>query len=417
MLPKGLRLTHVEMLPRGCVVNMSSRREYINKMRERYRKAKKRSEKSTLINETVTILGCHRKHAIRLLNQPRSSKKVVCRRKRPQKYATSLPVILIVWRALDCICAERLHPVLLQTAELLEKHGELSLTEENRLHLAAISRATLGRMLKQAKATRSFPNNRAQPKPTSRLKAQVPIDRYSYKEDRPGALEIDLVEHNGGSSLGHFAYTLSVVDVATGISRRRAVLGKGQLGVHKELKRIVLEWPYKIWGIHTDNGSEFLNAHVLKFCKANTIKFTRSRPYKKNDNPHVEQKNFQHVRCLVGYERYDSIQAVAWLNKIYELYDPYVNLYQPSRKLVRKERHGSRVRKRYDKARTPYRRASDMEAIAGVSKELIMQQYDQLNPLELHRQIEKLLFAGPDNFCLGLPPQPQATTAVAGTDT
>ena len=409
MLPKGLRLTHVEMLPRGCEVNMSSRRDYLNKMRDRYRRAQSRAEKSALISETVNILGCHRKHAIRLLNQPKSSQKVVRRRKRPQKYAASLPVILVVWRALDCICAERLHPVLLQTAELLERHGELNLTEENRAHLAAISRATLGRMLKQAKSTRSFPNNRLQPKPTSRLKAQVPIESYSYKENKPGALEVDLVEHNGGSSLGHFAYTISVVDVVTGISMRRATLGKGQLGIHKELKQIVLDWPYKVWGIHTDNGTEFLNDHILRFCQKETIRFTRSRPYKKNDNPHVEQKNFQHVRCLVGYERYDSPQAVAWLNEIYRLYDPYVNLFQPTRKLIHKERHGSKVRKRYSKAVTPYQRACDMGAITGLLHEILMLQYEQLNPLELHRQIEALLFAGPDNFCRELSPQLPAT--------
>lgn len=397
-------------------MRMSSRKDYVSKMRDRYRKTKSRAEKSILISETVNVLGCHRKHAIRVLNQQAPRPKAV-RRKRPGKYAASLSVILTVWQALDCICAERLHPVLLDTALVLEKHRELHLTDENKLHLAAISRATLGRMLKQSRQTRSIPRKRLQPKPTTRLKAQVPIDRYTYKEDRPGALEVDLVEHNGGSSLGHFAYTLSVVDVVTGISRRRAVLGKGQAGVHKELKRIILEWPYRIWGLHSDNGSEFLNDHLLRFCKAQHIKFTRSRPYKKNDNPHVEQKNFQHVRCLVGYERYDSPKAVDWLNAIYEVYDLYTNLYQPSRKLISKERHGSKVRKRYDEAKTPFKRACIVGAITGANKDALERKYNQLNPLKLRAQIENLIAACPDNFCLGPSPRPQAAPAVAGLDT
>lgn len=392
---------------------MSSRKDYARKMRERYLGATSRAEKSALVSETVSVLGCHRKHAIRMLNQ-KVSKPSKLGRKRPRKYAASLSVILTVWRSLDCICAERMHPVLLTTALVLEKHNELCLTEENRLHLASISRTTLSRMLKHAGQTRSFPNKRLQPKPTTRIKAQVPIDSYNYKESKPGDLEVDLVEHNGGSSLGQFAYTLSVVDVVTGISRRRAVLGKGQVGVHKELKRIILGWPYKVRGLHSDNGSEFLNDHLLRFCKAHQIKFTRSRPYRKNDNPHVEQKNFQHVRSLVGYERYDSLNAVNWLNAIYEIYDLYVNLYQPSRKLISKERNGGRVRKRYDEAKTPFKRACDIGAIIGAEKDALERKYSQLNPLRIHEQIENLVTALPDNFCLGLSPQPQAAPATAG---
>ena len=412
MLPKGYRLTHLEMLLRGCEMRMSSRAEYAAKMRERYRKAKSRAEKSALIDEVTDVLECHRKHAIRLLNQKRAKPKVVGR-KRPRKYTESLHVILTVWRALDYICAERLHPTLLDTALLLERHGEIGLTEENKQHLKSISRATLGRMLREARQTRRYPKARLQPKPTTRIKAQVPIESYSYKEDKPGALEVDLVEHNGGSSFGQFAYTLSVVDVVTGYSKRRAVLGKGQAGVHKELKRIIEQWPYKIWGIHSDNGSEFLNDHLLRYCKAQGIKFTRSRPYKKNDSPYVEQKNFQHVRSLVGYERYDSPEAVEWLNAIYKIYDPYVNFYQPSRKLISKERHGSKVKKRYDEAKTPFKRACLMNAINELKKGELEHVYGQLNPLKLHKQIENLVLAFPDNFYLGASPRPQAASHAA----
>ena len=212
---------------------------------------------------------------------------------------------------------------------------------------------------------------------------------------RPGALEIDLVEHNGGSSLGHFAYTISVVDVATGYSRRRAILGKGQAIVHKELAEIILNWPYAIWGIHTDNGKEFLNHQLIRFCKAKNITYTRSRPYKKNDNPHVEQKNFQHVRRLVGYERYDTAEQVEWMNGLYGVYDPYVNLFQPSQKLITKQRHGSKVKKQYDPAKTPLQRAIEAGVLSPEQAEKYKALAAALNPLALHKQLETLVRHNP----------------------
>ncbi|MDP3058744.1 MAG: hypothetical protein Q8N36_04740 [bacterium] len=154
---------------------------------------------------------------------------------------------------------------------------------------------------------------------------------------------------------------------------------------------LIMSWPYPIWGVHTDNGSEFLNGHLIRFCKTNGLKFSRSRPYKKNDNPHVEQKNFQHVRCLVGYERFDTLEQVEWLNKLYEIYDHYVNLFQPSRKLISKERLGSRVKKEYDTAKTPLRRAIETKVVSQEVVDKFENLYQSLNPLALHRQIESLV--------------------------
>lgn len=372
---------------------MSSRKEYLPTMLERYGKAKTRLEKTRIIDELVEVLGYHRKYAIQVLKNG-GPKAVKRRRKRSSKYFAAHSSILLVWRALDYPCAERLHPVLLQTAELLERHGEVHLCANVRKLLASISRPTLARMLSKSRSIKR--RRMSPPRKKAHLESQVPIERYNSGEMRPGALEADLVEHNGGSSLGQFAYTLSVVDVATGYSRRRSVLGKGQLGVHRELKRLIMSWPYPIWGIHTDNGSEFLNNHLLRFCKANDLKFTRSRPYKKNDNPHVEQKNFQHVRCLVGYERFDALEQMEWLNKLYEVYDHYVNIFQPVRKLISKERHGSTVRKRYDIAKTPLQRAIEAGVVPRDLADKFTGLYQSLNPLALHRQIEKLIVQRPD---------------------
>ena len=358
-------------------------------MKERYWQAKHRSEKSKIIDEVVSVLGYHRKYAIAVLRdrKPRTTNKIV--RTRTSKYAPAKPVIYTVWEALDYPCAERLHPVLVQTALLLEKHGEVTLEPRVRILLESISLSTLARMLLKSRPTKI--QRMSPPRQRTRLQREVPMEKYDSGEMRPGALEADLVEHNGGSSLGHYAYTLTVVDVATGYSRRRAVLGRGQLGVHRELKKILMSWPYPIWCIHTDNGNEFLNDHLIRYCKANNLKYTRSRPYRKNDNPHAEQKNFQHVRCLVGYERFDTEEQVAWLNTLYAVYDTYINLFQPTRKLTAKERHGSNVRKYYDTAKTPVQRATLLGVVTAETQKKLHKLYEVLNPLSLHRQIQSLV--------------------------
>jgi len=369
-------------------MSISSRKEYLPTMVERYRRAKKRAEKTKIIDELVIVLGYHRKYVIQVLRRGGLQTKKQ-RRKRSSKYFTARSPILLVWEALDYPCAERLHPVLLQTAALLVQHDALHLCADVRQLLTSISKSTLARMLHKSRSIKR--HRMSPPRRRTRLESQVPVDRYKSGELRPGALEADLVEHNGGSSLGHFAYTLSVVDVATGYSRRRSVLGKGQIGVHRELKKLIMSWPYPIWGIHTDNGTEFLNEHLVRFCKAHDIKFTRSRPYKKNDNPHVEQKNFQHVRSLVGYERFDTPDQVEWMNNLYEIYDEHANLYQPVRKLISKERHGSTIRKRYDSAKTPLQRAMEAGVVPKDLADKLNDSYQSQNPLKMHRQIEHLV--------------------------
>jgi hypothetical protein len=219
----------------------------------------------------------------------------------------------------------------------------------------------------------------------------VPIDRYDWDEQRPGALEIDLVEHNGGDSHGHFAYTLNVVDIVTGYSRRRAILGRAQAVVLGALRLILDDWPFPPWGLHSDNGSEFFNDQLNRFCQAQHYEFTRSRPYKKNDNAHVEQKNKQYVREFVGYDRYDTSEEVDWLNEIYKHLDLYANLVQPMRKVVSKKRVGKRTRKKFDTARTPLTRLIEANIMTGVTKQRLRDVEQSINPLALHHEIENLM--------------------------
>lgn len=373
---------------------MQSRREYIATMQRRYAACKTREEKSQLVDEVVKTLGYHRKYAIRRLNAASPLPSQPIRRKRAKQYQDALPAIQKVWEALDYCCAERLHPVLLPTAEHLAAHGELYLDDTLREQLSRISRTTLGRRLaemRSPKARRVF----CEPKAMGRLRREVPIDSYAWDEGRAGALEIDLVEHNGGRSLGQFAYTLNVVDVVTFYSRRAAVPNRGQRAVFQALEGILNEWPCPVWGLHTDNGSEFLNGQLVDFARTRGLAFTRSRPYRKNDSPHVEQKNLQWVRAIIGYERYEGPQDVQWLNSVYAVLDPYVNLFVPSRKVIAKARSGHRVRKTYDTAQTPFQRMIALGVLTSERLSLLQRQYRDTNPLQLHRRLERILSLGP----------------------
>ena len=183
--------------------------------------------------------------------------------------------------------------------------------------------------------------------------------------------------------------------MVTGYSRRRPVLGRGQAGVHRELRGIVGQWPCRPWGLHSDNGSEFLNGHMARFCKQENLDFTRSRPGQKNDNAHVEQKNRQYVREIIAYDRYDTPEAVEWLNQVYKCLDVYANLFLPMRKVTFKQRNGSHISKRYDTACIPVERLRSSGAISEeVSKHLERLQAT-LNPLALHRSLEELLSRRP----------------------
>lgn len=377
-------------------MSLKSRKEYLQIARRRYAKAKSRAEKSRLLDEVVQVLEYHRKYAVQVLKGPAPPLlRPAPKRTRQRLYLEALPAIQVVWEALDYPCAERLQPVLLETAELLAAHGELVLTPLVREQLGQISRATLARRLaawQSPKPRRTF-LHRSSP---SGLYSSIPVATYRWNEDRPGALSADLVEHNGGQSLGQFAYTLTVVDVVTGYSRRRAVLNKGRGAICRELQRLLAQWPYPVWGLHSDNGPEFLNGHLFAFAQAAGLEFTRNRAYHKNDNPHAEQKNLQYVRQIVGYARYDTPQQVEWLNHVYACLDRYANLFLPMRKLIAKHRLGSRTRKAYDAAKSPVRRILELVDLTPEQRLHLETQLAAEDPLALHRQLEALLLQTPD---------------------
>lgn len=374
-------------------------------MRIRYHKTHARQEKSTILDELQETLGYARKYAIAVMTSEPLNNRSSSKRTRPLRYQAALPVIQVVWEALDYPCAERLHPVLPCTAKQLARHGEVTLTPEIILDLQQISRATLARRIVkwEKPGAKSIP---ADKRPSSHLRSEIPVASFKWDEDKPGALEIDLVEHNGGSSQGHYAYTLSAVDVVTGYSRRLAVLGRGQTGIFIALKRILAEWPYAVWAIHSDNGSEFINQQLVRFTKEQRLSFTRSRPYKKNDNAHVEQKNRFLVRDIVGYERYDTQEDVTWLNTVYAWIDVYANACLPLRKVIEKKRNGSHVQKKYDIARTPLQRTLETNAVPLGNQQHWLQWAESLNPLQIHRQLATLLSQGPQGVNVTPVPMP-----------
>lgn len=377
-------------------MSLSSRREYLAVMQARYQVAATRVAKSQILDEIVETLGYNRKYVIRALQRNLQAKPAHVRRRRGRLYTEALPAIQLAWEALDYPCAERLHPALATTVEQLVAHGEIAVTPRARQQLTQISRATLARRLANMptpKVRRMAPSRAPSP-----LRSEIPLGRYAWDETRPGALEVDLVEHNGGSSLGHFAYTLTVVDTVSGWSRRQAILGRGQAGVFKALALVLGDWPFRPWGLHSDNGAEFISKNLLRFCHERGLEFTRSRPYKKNDNAHAEQKNRQFVREIVGYGRYDTPEQVAWLNQVYALLDPYANLLLPSRKVVGKTRNGPHLHKAYDAARTPFQRLCEAGTLSPEAQADLQAQIQNLNPLAQHRELEKLIANGQDNL-------------------
>ena len=265
------------------------------------------------------------------------------------------------------------------------------MTAEIAAELCRMSPSTIDRLLRPYRrlgGRRPF----ATTKPGSMLKNAIPIRTFSdWEEKRPGFLEVDLVSHCGESTEGFYLTTLSTVDVASGWSECIGVWGKGQerggTAIHRVRKRL----PFPLLGLDSDNGSEFINRHLYSYCQKERITFTRSRSYKKNDSCHVEQKNWSVVRRLVGYDRYSSQAALETLNRVYDLIRLYINFFQPVMKLVSKTRHGAKVHKVYDTARTPYQRLLEDAVLTEAKRQDMAATYHGLNPVILLKQINENL--------------------------
>jgi hypothetical protein len=292
-----------------------------------------------------------------------------------------------VWEILDYISGKRLAPALREVVPRLVACRELRVKKSVQKQLLTMSPATIDRLLKPERQKHTI-KGRAGTKPGTLLKHQIPVRTFSdWDEQAPGFLEMDLVGHEGGKAEGDYCFTLDLTDVATGWTELAAVPNKAQKWVFEALQDLRRRLPFTVLGLDSDNGSEFINHHLLDYCKEQQITFTRSRPYRKNDNCYVEQKNWSIVRRYVGYPRYDTPVARDLLNDLYRVLRDYINFFLPSMKLKEKTRDGAKIKKRYHAAKTPYQRVLDSEKIPQAVKERLRRHYEQLNPAALHRQI------------------------------
>ena len=385
-------------------LKMKARQEVTAVTAGQYRGASKR-EKRELLDQFVSTTGYSRwyaRHVLRhegrripvdkqtmVLAVRSGSRGRVSKRLRlyDEKVVTAL---LKLWRIMDYICGKRLQPMLPELVTVLERHNEFRCDRETRSKLLRISAATIDRLLKPERRKHEL-RGRSGTKPGTLLKKQIPIRTFADWDDlQPGFAEIDLVGHDGGVAAGDYCQTLDLTDIATTWTETEAVPNKAQTWVFAALKNLRKNLPFPLLGLDSDNGSEFINKDLAAYCEREKLSFTRSRPYRKNDNCFVEQKNYSVVRRSVGYQRYDTDAQLQLLNELYATLRLYTNFFQPTMKLQFKQRVGSKVTKRYDRAQTPYQRVLAAPQIAEAKKDLLRAKYETLNPAALKRKISRM---------------------------
>jgi hypothetical protein len=368
-------------------LSMAERKAVTKQMARRYAEAAKK-EKGRMLDELCALTGWTRRHAIRALAEAIRPPQRPARSPRPRVYGPEvLEPLKLVWAVLNGPAGKRLAPFMAEIVQALERCGELELAPEIRGKLLRVSAATIDRLLAPERA-RLRVKGRSGTKPGSILKRQIPIRTFAeWDEARPGFCEVDLVAHDGGNPHGEFCQTLDLTCVATGWTDCRGVRNKAQRWCFEALMDIEGSLPFPLLGLDSDNGSEFINDQLFRYCTDRQITFTRSRPYRKNDNCFVEQKNWPVVRQNVGYARYDTSAELEALNELYDHLRLYVNFFQPQMKLVSKTRRGAKVTKHFDRARTPYRRVLESPHVPPEAKAALTRTYLELNPAELKRRI------------------------------
>jgi hypothetical protein len=369
-------------------LSYQARRALLQQAVPQYREALP-SQKRTLLDAFVATTGYHRTYARWLLNHAEEVQQTL-QRPRPRQYGPEVQhAQFLAWNAANRICAKRLIPFLPTLVEALERHEHLHLTEECRRQLLSMSAATADRLLRSQRkvSQRGLSTTRA----GTLLKQQIPIRTFEeWKETRPGFLEADLVAHCGADIEGGYVYTLTLTDVATGWTECLPLLHRSQEAVLAALRRARTLFPFPILGIDTDNGGEFINEVLIAYCEQEHLTFTRGRPYLKNDQCFVEQKNGAMVRQVVGYDRFVGEHAYRQLTELYRALRLYVNCFQPSMKLLSKQREGKKVRYVYDSAKTPLQRLLQSGVLPAEMQQELLEVAHALDPIRLFEQLEQL---------------------------
>jgi hypothetical protein len=376
-------------------MTIDERRKYLRMMQKRYLQAD-RKERGRLLDEMEMITELERKSLIRLMggSLARQSR----HRERGRTYGPEVDDALrVIAESMDYICPERLTPNLTWLAKHLAAHGELVVCAGLLQQLEQISESTVGRILARIRQDEPRLPRKGPRRPNASLR-DIPMKRIPWHEQEPGHLEVDLVHHCGYSASGEYVCTIQMVDVSTAWSERVAVLGRSYLVMSDGFSRILGRLPFPVLEVHPDNGSEFFNHHLVHFWKGLTqgIQLSRSRPYEKNDNRMVEQKNSTLVRAYLGYDRLDTVAHTSAVNQLYDKMWVYYNLFQPVMRLTEKTwiREGgqtSGVKRRFDQARTPFDRLCATTAIPQERREQLEALRDQTNPRRLRQEIYDLL--------------------------
>jgi len=376
-------------------MTIDERRKYLRRLRKRYVEAN-RKERSKLLDEMEAVTELHRKGLIRLMKGPLVRKPRV--KQRGKKYGAAVDDALrVIAESVDYVCAERLTPNLVWLAQHLSTHGELEITPDLLQDLGRISVSTVRRRL--ARISQDQPRlPRKGPERANKIAREVPMKRIAWDEKEPGHFETDLVHHCGPSASGEYVHTLQLIDVATGWSERVAVLGRSFRVMKVGFEHCMARMPFPPLEIHPDNGSEFLNQHLIRFFGEIVpgVQLSRSRPYQKNDNRNVEQKNSTLVRAYLGYDRLDTVQQTQILNVLYDKMWLFYNFFQPVMHLAEKivtpiEGCLPHVKRRYDDAKTPFDRLCATDAICDADRTRLQILRNQTNPRKLRQEIYTLI--------------------------
>ena len=376
-------------------MRIRERYELAEELRSRYR-GSGRVERGQLLDSFCLATGYGRKYAIKVL---KGRRRLPLRKRVPRakRYGSGFRSALkVCWEASDYLCTQRLQPFLPDLARILGRHGQLTCSPETIELLASASVATVERNLHELRRV-LVGRRMSQTKPGGLLRREIPVVVGRWRDlDTPGYLEVDLVSHSGEVAAGEWIWTLCATDLSTGWTERMAVMGKGQTRIVAALERIQRQMPFPLLGLHPDNGSEFINWHLLHWCRQTGILLSRSRPEHKNDNCHVEQKNWTLVRRLIGYQRLDTPDQLQWLDSLYsDLLRPYNNCFQPVMKLTGKESVGNQVRKHYDRPTAPLQRVLNSGLADPDKIQELVALYTTASPLTLKRQIDRRLAAMP----------------------
>ena len=376
------------------MMNMQSRNQYLLELRIEYLKTKSKKKRGGLLNEACKRTQLSRKYLMDKL-KPKSNldKDKSQRKKRAQYYDSSIKSALVrMWQIFDRPCGQRLKTSLETETDKLRILGELKCSNSVADKLKRMGSATIDRKLKHQKEVEKI-QRKYHRAIHPLLHQKIPVKVFA-EQDRTvlGNIQIDLVEHCGASAAGEFVNTLTTTDISSGWTEQESVMGKGQKNTKDGIARARERSPFLWREIHSDGGTEFINAHLFNYAAEIGLAFSRSRAYKKNDNCLVEQKNYTHVRRLVGYLRYDRVQEQNMLNDLYrnEL-RLYKNFFQPVIKLILKERVESKICRKYDKPRTPFQRLLESPEISEIKKQELRGIYQSLNPAHLKRQIDRKL--------------------------